>query len=96
MERNFKLSIEYDGTRFHGWQRQKNDRTVQGEIEAALRRMKGAQSTRIAEELMERVTALDDPDLDNVSFSIVQLREADGSGAALREAAVRPDIRCVG
>ena len=34
--RNFKLTIEYDGTDFHGWQRQRDDRTVQGEIEAAL------------------------------------------------------------
>ncbi|MCU0555696.1 MAG: tRNA pseudouridine(38-40) synthase TruA [Desulfobacterales bacterium] len=36
MAKNFKLLIEYDGTRFHGWQRQKQDRTVQAEIEAAL------------------------------------------------------------
>ncbi len=34
--RNFKLTIEYDGTAYHGWQRQKRDRTVQGEIERAL------------------------------------------------------------
>lgn len=33
---NFKLTIEYDGTAYHGWQRQKNDRTIQGEIERAL------------------------------------------------------------
>ena len=33
---NFKLIIEYDGTDFHGWQRQKNDRTIQQEIEQAL------------------------------------------------------------
>jgi tRNA pseudouridine38-40 synthase len=36
MEKNFKLTIEYDGTEFHGWQRQKEDRTIQGEIEGAL------------------------------------------------------------
>ncbi len=36
MERTFKLVIEYDGTDYHGWQVQKGDRTVQGEIEAAL------------------------------------------------------------
>jgi tRNA pseudouridine38-40 synthase len=34
--KHFKLTIEYDGTGFHGWQRQKGDRTVQAEIEAAL------------------------------------------------------------
>ena len=35
-EKNFKLTIEYDGTLYHGWQRQKNDKTIQGEIEKAL------------------------------------------------------------
>ena len=35
----FKLIIEYDGTDFCGWQRQKNDPTIQGTIEAALQRM---------------------------------------------------------
>ncbi len=33
---NFKLVIEYDGTRFYGWQRQKNKPTIQGEIERLL------------------------------------------------------------
>jgi tRNA pseudouridine38-40 synthase len=32
-----KLTIEYAGTRYSGWQIQKNARTVQGEIEYALR-----------------------------------------------------------
>lgn len=35
-ERKIKLVISYDGTDFRGWQIQKNDRTVQGEIERAL------------------------------------------------------------
>ena len=39
MLKNFKLTIEYDGTRYHGWQRQLTDRTVQGEIERALCRI---------------------------------------------------------
>jgi tRNA pseudouridine38-40 synthase len=39
MIKNFKLIIEYDGSRFHGWQRQKEDITVQGEIENALKKM---------------------------------------------------------
>jgi len=34
----FKLTIEYEGTRYSGWQIQKNARTVQGELVAALRR----------------------------------------------------------
>ncbi len=41
MIRTFKLTIEYDGTRYHGWQRQKGDRTLQGEIERALETMTG-------------------------------------------------------
>lgn len=32
----FKLTIEYAGTRYSGWQKQKNARTVQGEIEEAV------------------------------------------------------------
>ena len=34
--KNFKLVIEYDGTAYCGWQRQKNKKTVQGEIEKVL------------------------------------------------------------
>jgi tRNA pseudouridine38-40 synthase len=33
----FKLYIEYEGTRYSGWQIQKNARTVQGELTAAFR-----------------------------------------------------------
>src|SRR5262245_35429009 len=32
----FKLSIEYAGTRYSGWQIQKNARTVQGELQRAI------------------------------------------------------------
>src|SRR5262245_9793547 len=32
-----KLTIEYAGTKYSGWQIQKNARTVQGEIERAIR-----------------------------------------------------------
>lgn len=37
--KNFKLTIEYDGTGYHGWQRQKGQRSIQEEIENALRTM---------------------------------------------------------
>jgi len=33
---NFKLTIQYDGTDFHGWQIQEGLRTVQGELTGAL------------------------------------------------------------
>ncbi len=34
--RRIKLLLSYEGTGFSGWQRQKEDRTVQGEVEKAL------------------------------------------------------------
>ncbi|WP_132251992.1 tRNA pseudouridine(38-40) synthase TruA [Methylobacterium segetis] len=37
----YKLVIEYDGAPFCGWQRQAEDLTVQGAIEAAVRRFSG-------------------------------------------------------
>ncbi len=42
MTKNFKLTIEYDGSRYHGWQRQKNDRSIQDEIEKVLKKMTSA------------------------------------------------------
>ncbi len=33
---NYKIKIQYDGTDFHGWQIQKDKRTIQGEISKAL------------------------------------------------------------
>ena len=32
----FKVTLEYAGTRYSGWQKQKNARTVQGEVERAI------------------------------------------------------------
>ena len=43
MIKNFKITIEYDGTRYHGWQRQKTDRTIQEEIEKAVLTITGQQ-----------------------------------------------------
>ena len=43
MIKNFRITIEYDGTRYHGWQRQKNDRTIQEEIEKAIQKVTGRQ-----------------------------------------------------
>jgi len=38
---NFKLTIQYDGTDFHGWQMQGQLRTVQGELSKALSLIEG-------------------------------------------------------
>ncbi len=39
--RNIRLTLEYDGTRYHGWQRQKNALSIQAVIETALARITG-------------------------------------------------------
>jgi len=33
---NYKITIQYDGTNYHGWQVQSNGRTIQGELTRAL------------------------------------------------------------
>ena len=39
---NYKLTIQYDGSRYDGWQRQGNtDNTIQGKIEGVLSRLTG-------------------------------------------------------
>src|SRR5947208_13143510 len=35
----FKITLEYDGTQYHGWQVQPNLPTIQGTIEAAIRKV---------------------------------------------------------
>ena len=39
MIKNLKITIEYDGQEYHGWQRQKSDHSIQAEIEKALFKM---------------------------------------------------------
>ncbi len=42
MKRNYKLILTYDGTRYFGWEGQKNtDMTIQGKVEKVLERMVG-------------------------------------------------------
>ena len=36
MLNNIKLTLEYDGTNYYGWQKQKGFKTIQGEIEEAI------------------------------------------------------------
>lgn len=38
---NYKLLIQYDGTDFHGWQVQENDRTIQGELQRVIGMLEG-------------------------------------------------------
>jgi tRNA pseudouridine38-40 synthase len=38
---NIRLNIQYEGTRYSGWQYQPNDTTIQGEIEAAIKKVTG-------------------------------------------------------
>ena len=45
--KNIKITLEYDGSQFHGWQRQKRERTIQAEIEAALYQIMGGKITVI-------------------------------------------------
>ncbi len=47
MEKNILLTVEYDGSRFHGWQEQPGVRTVQGELQRALSRVIGCE-TKVA------------------------------------------------
>ncbi len=43
----FKLTLEYDGTRYAGWQLQKNDRSIQGELLQAAFKVFGTQQVEI-------------------------------------------------
>ncbi|HTF56689.1 MAG TPA: tRNA pseudouridine(38-40) synthase TruA [Planctomycetota bacterium] len=45
--RNLRLTLEYDGTRYFGWQVQDGKSTVQGEVERAVREISGAETTVI-------------------------------------------------
>ena len=46
--RTFRLTVAYDGSAFHGWQKQPGPRTVQGELEAALGRVLGGDTISTA------------------------------------------------
>ncbi|MFO7599648.1 MAG: tRNA pseudouridine(38-40) synthase TruA [Candidatus Desulfacyla sp.] len=46
--KNIRLIVAYDGTRYHGWQRQKNATTLQEIMEDRIRVMTGASHTLIA------------------------------------------------
>lgn len=45
MNKKFKIIVEYDGSAYHGWQRQKTDPSIQEKIETALTAMTGVRVT---------------------------------------------------
>ncbi|HEY6088452.1 MAG TPA: tRNA pseudouridine(38-40) synthase TruA [Gemmatimonadaceae bacterium] len=45
LSRSVQLVLHYDGARFSGWQRQPDERTVQGDLEAAVSKLCGAPVT---------------------------------------------------
>lgn len=46
--RNIKLTLEYEGTRYHGWQAQAGARTVEGELRNAITSLTGESPVLIA------------------------------------------------
>ena len=47
VKKRLRLVVEYDGTDFAGFQWQANERSVQGEIETAIKKLSGGQPVRI-------------------------------------------------
>lgn len=45
--RTFRLTVAYDGSAFHGWQKQPDQRTVQGELERALAAVLGREELTV-------------------------------------------------
>jgi protein phosphatase len=82
---NDMLIVASDGLQF----------LTNGQIEDVLRQGEAARSSEIADHLLERLLQLDDPELDNVSFSVVKLSETQ-TGQAKSGTGSRQGIRCVG
>lgn len=96
MARRIKLTIEYDGTNFNGWQSQQDEesdspgtsRTVQGQLETALRKLTrasirvcGASRTDSGVHAQGQVAHFDGPD----SFELPEQRIAAALNANLPE-----------
>ena len=49
---NYKMIIEYDGTRYEGWQKQKHsDETLQGKIEKAFEKVTGENMQKVKSQM---------------------------------------------
>lgn len=66
------------------------------QIEAALRRNCHLSSNQIVDRLMHQVTGVEDPDLDNVSLSVVKFQRTTAARCSDMLHLQRSDIRCVG
>ncbi|MBL7787954.1 MAG: tRNA pseudouridine(38-40) synthase TruA [Chitinophagales bacterium] len=63
----YKLTLEYDGSRYNGWLAQKNERSIQGELMGAVKQifgdapfhLFGAANTEIGEHALAQVAHLD-------------------------------------
>lgn len=94
----FRLTIEYDGSGFHGWQAQPNTRTVQGELERALGTvlgleivLQGASRTDAGVHALGQVASLEvdtDASTERIARGVSALA---GPDAAVVEAAIAPD-----
>ena len=59
--KNYKITIQYDGSRYKGWQAQKStDMTIQGKLEGVLERMTGKQTVKDCIYLEEDGTEVED------------------------------------
>ena len=88
--RNIKLTISYDGTDFHGWQRQPGLRTVQSvldeEIERLIQQLYDAMA-RWQKELAERMQDPEERRRMQEQAGAVTLQVCRASGLAMGDAA---------
>ena len=53
--RNIKLTIEYDGKKFNGWQKQPNKLNIQGEIETAIKEITGEYPVLLLDDVLSEL-----------------------------------------
>ena len=57
-DRNIKITLQYDGSRYDGWQKQGNtDKTIQGKLEQILEKMAGQTVRYAAARLMDAMSS---------------------------------------
>ena len=86
---NFKLLIQYDGTDFHGWQIQENQRTVQGELQRVLSLLENYYypgNVRELENIIERAVVIAPTDEITVECLRPEVRDPQYTFEAMRSA----------